>query len=206
MISLPICLVSLSPNLPHQNFLSILSNISISPLLTARVIQWITTPTSSPHLLGHTWDFMLILPPSSPTLPHTLTSLVSQTFYIRILVPPSFIQTFPARNRDLLQQGAASDIGVAGSQNQITNLDKPLIASSSQRVELTPALLAFARSELCPKGPVTMLNLLSFHPFRQPRESYERFVEGWKDGVAGEVKVQGETEGLGEWDEVVLTQ
>lgn len=51
-----------------------------------------------------------------------------------------------------------------------------------------------------------MLNLLSFHPYRQAREGYERYIERWKGGARGEIKVQGEVEGLGVWDEVVVAQ
>lgn len=55
-----------------------------------------------------------------------------------------------------------------------------------------------------------MLNFVSFHPFRQARESYGRYIEAFKAGVGakrgGKVKLIGETGEVGEWDEVVLAQ
>jgi len=201
MITLTVCLVSLSPRLSHSDFLSILTNFGITPLVTARVIQWIITPTYSSHLLAHTWDFMLIFPPQNSTLPQTLTSLVSKTFYIRLLVPDSFLQDFEAKNRDLLESQTIPPL---------YNLDKPLIATSTQRVELTPALLAFARSELCPKGPVSMLNFVSFYPFAQAKTSYAAYIEAFKASMGakrgGAVKIIGDTDAFGEWNEVVLAQ
>lgn len=201
MSTLTVCLVSLSPQLSHSEFLSILRNFSITPIISARVIQWIITPTFSPHLLAHTWDFLLIFQPPTLILPQTLTSLVSKTFYIRLHVPETLLANFATKNNEVLHAKAIPGL---------YNLDKPLIATSTQRVELTPALLAFARSELCPKGPVSMLNFVSFHPFVQAKTSYAAYIEAFKAGVGakrgGEVKIIGETDGLGEWDEVVLAQ
>jgi hypothetical protein len=201
MVVLTVCLVSLSPQLSQSEFLSILRNFSITPIITGRVIQWIVTPTFSPHLLAHTWDFMFIFQPPTIALPQTLTSLVSKTFYIRLHVSESVLVNFVAKNHDLLHPQAIPEL---------SNLDKPLIATSTQRVELTPALLAFARSELCPRGPVSMLNLVSFHPFAQAKTSYAAYVEAFKVGMGakrgGEVKIIGDTDGLGEWDEVILAQ
>jgi len=201
MITLTVCLVSLSPQLSHSEFLSILRNFSITPIITARVIQWIVTPTFSPHLLSHTWDFLLIFQPPTIMLPQTLTSLVSKTFYVRLHVPETLLTNFATKNHDALHPKAVPEL---------YNLDKPLIATSTQRVELTPALLAFARSELCPKGPVSMLNFVSFHPFVQAKMSYAAYIEAFNAGMGakrgGEVKIMGETDGLGQWDEVVLAQ
>jgi len=57
------------------------------------------------------------------------------------------------------------------------------MATSCQRVELTPWLLVFANSDMCPKGPISMLNLVSFRPLAFVQGSYLSYIETMKEEI-----------------------
>jgi hypothetical protein len=91
------------------------------------------------------------------------------------------------------------------------------MAASSKCIELTPWLLAFGNSYMCPKGPISMLNLVSSRPFASVQESYSSYIETMKEETAAKhglvVKLWEESgtgmeeeKGVsgGGWDEVAL--
>ncbi|KAE9362782.1 hypothetical protein N431DRAFT_475621 [Stipitochalara longipes BDJ] len=205
MAIIKVFLVSLTTSTTSSTFLEALKSSSLKPLITARVIQWIIHPTQASYLLTQNWDFMLILTPPS-TLPDILTSLIAHTFSITIQEPDDFLTMLKAENTSWLYP-KPEDVP------KLTHLDAPLIATGQQRVELTPSLLAFANSKLCPEGPISMLNLVSFQPFESCRKSYAEYVDALKAGIGTRhgacLKVWGdagvEEKGVvGEWEEVVL--
>jgi hypothetical protein len=126
---------------------------------------------------------------------------MANTFRIRIHLPDDFAVNFEKENPSLLHPE---------SMPPIFNLDKPLIANSTQRVELTPSLLAFAHSNLCPPGVVSMLNFISFHPFASARTSYDNYINDFRTKVGskrgGTIKMLADVADPGEWDEVILAQ
>ncbi|KAH8769382.1 hypothetical protein F5882DRAFT_302036, partial [Hyaloscypha sp. PMI_1271] len=66
---------------------------------------------------------------------------------------------------------------------RLTSVHESLMATSCQRVELTPWLLVFANSDMCPKGPISMLNLVSFRPLAFVQESYLSYIETMKEEI-----------------------
>lgn len=200
MTTVTFTIVSLKSSTTSPIFLSTIKESGIPILAVSRVVEWIITPTLADYLLAHKWDYMLMLAQPS-VLTESITSLCSHVFSIRLQETADFITRFKADNPALIRPT---------STPPIYNLTKPVIGISTQLVELTPSLLAFARSDLCPKGVVSMLNFVSFRPFEYARKSYSSYIEAFKAGVGtkcgGTVKVIGKTVEEGEWDEVVLAQ
>jgi len=118
---------------------------------------------------------MLILSPPA-SLPSSLNSLIANNFSITCHEPDALLSTLKSDNESWLHP-------TRDSIPQLTHLHAPLISTSSQRVELTPSLLPFANSDLCPQGPISMLNLVSFRPFKSARESYGNYIETTKAGI-----------------------
>jgi hypothetical protein len=79
MAILKVLLVSLTPSTSPSTFLDTLNTSDLKPLIAARVIQWIITPTYADYLLTHHWDYLLILSPPAP-LPSSLAPLIAHTF------------------------------------------------------------------------------------------------------------------------------
>ncbi|OCL09824.1 hypothetical protein AOQ84DRAFT_220342 [Glonium stellatum] len=200
MITVTVCIVSISPPTSPSEFLQALRSSGISPLIIARVVQWIITPTIADHLLRHNWDFMLILAPET-SLPKSVESLIAQIFSVQVEQPDEYPASLQKTNHTLLYPESVPPT---------FNLERPLLATSSQRVELTPSLLAFARSSFCPPGPVSMLNFLSFHPFASARAAYAAYIEAFKTSIGskrgGTLKLLGNTVAKGEWDKVAMAQ
>lgn len=200
MLTVSVSIVSFSAGTTVQQFRDTLASSGTSTLITARVVQWIITPQIADYLLASNWDFMVVLKPDD-ILPQAVAALCSHIFTVRIEQAEEFLDNFKERNHQDLHP---SSVGLT------YNLDKPLIATSTQRVELTPALLAFSESPLCPSGPVSMLNLISFRPFPAARKSYAEYIEAFKAGMGskrgGIVKLLGETVEEGDWDELVIAQ
>lgn len=200
MITVAVSILSFSPGTNVQQFRDALASSSTSPLVTARVVQWLITPQIADYLLANNWDFMVVLKPDD-ALGESITALCDHIFTVRINQPEDFLDSFQAKNHEYLHPA---------SVGPTYNLDKPLFATATQRVELTPALLAFSESPLCPAGPVSMLNLISFRPFPAARKSYAKYIEAFKAGMGskrgGIVKLLGETVEEGDWDELVIAQ
>jgi hypothetical protein len=169
MTILKVFLLSLVSSTTPSRFLETLKSSPLKPLLTARVIQWIIHLTQASYLLTQNWDFMLILSPPS-TLPPSLVSVIAHIFSITIQESDDFLFTLKAENPSWLYP-KAEDVP------KLTHIHSPLIATGSQRVELTPSLLAFANSELCPQGPISMLNIVSFQPYESCKKSDGEYVK-----------------------------
>jgi len=201
MTTVTITIVSLKSSTTSTAFMTTVEESGIPILTISRVVQWIITPTLADYLLAHNWDYMLVLA-NPAVLTEPITSLCSHIFSISLQETADFVTRFNESNPSLIRPTA--------SPPPILNLSKPLIATSSQRPGLTPSLLAFARSDLCPKGAVSMLNFISFRPFESAQKSYSSYIEAFKSSVGskrgGAVKVIGKTVQQGEWDEVVLAQ
>ena len=200
MAPVTVYIVSLLPSTELSVYLKAFEESKIKPILFGRVIQWIVTPTIAEHLLRHNWDFMIVLP-TGTSIPSSVSSLAAHTFSIRIDQDDEMLSNVLQNNDSFIHPKA---IGPTH------NLDRPLIANSNQKVELSPALLAFARSPLCPEGPVSMLNFIAFHPFASAKTAYASYIDGFKASVGtkrgGLLKIYGATEEMGIWDSVALAQ
>jgi hypothetical protein len=176
MVVITVSIISLHEATPTSSFLGALQAGGIEPITIARVIQWVINPTHADELLNHNWDFMLILGPGS-MLPTDITALCAKVFSIQLQEADDFPETYGNRNRAYLYPTLHPP--------PIVNLwkPKPLIATSNQHVELTPSLLASARSDLCPKGAVSMLNFIAYPPTSEAKKSYAGYIEAFKAGV-----------------------
>jgi len=204
MVTITVSIVSVASPTSPSAFLQALKASELTPVAIARVVQWIITPTRADYLTAHNWDFMIILDSTSTALPLALTSLCSDVYTARIQESATFAETFKTLNTGRLFPKPEEIPALANLPH------KPLLATSTQNVELTPSLLAFSTSSFCPTGPVSMLNFMSFHPFPSARTSYGDYIRAFTSSVGKEkggiVKMLGEVEDKGEWDEVALAQ
>ena len=206
---MPACvlhLISLSSSVPQSRFLSALSSSSLKPLIVAKVIRWIITPTqlSVPALLHpkSPWDLFIVTEGPSPF--HTdLKSMLEDYWSINAGVPSRLVNGFADRNEKILHPLPSSIPALTGS------LDKPRLASSSQGLELTPDLrdwiASFSKSS--GRGAVSMLNLLAFAP--NMKSSYLQYGKAFAETIGtrrgGNAKIVGNVIDHDQgWDEIAV--
>lgn len=207
---MPACvlhLVSLSPSTSQSRFLSALSSSSsLKPLIVAKVIRWIITPTtlSVPALLHpkSPWDLFVVTEGRSP-LPTDLQSMLVDYWSITAGVPSRLANGFAERNDKILHPAPSTVPALTGS------LDKPRLASSTQGLELTPDLrewiASFAKSS--GRGAVSMLNLLAFAPGM--KSSYLQYGKAFAETIGvrrgGNAKIVGNVIDHDQgWDEIAV--
>ncbi|KAF1972264.1 hypothetical protein BU23DRAFT_165061 [Bimuria novae-zelandiae CBS 107.79] len=218
---MPLCtlhLFALSPS-THPSFLKALK-ANVSPLVVARVIRWIILPTtfSTSHLLARNihWDYLIILPSTSPLSPDVLEK-VQHHWYITAGVPSRLVQNFAEKNERLLR------LGPDGVPRSIGSLESKETTRSAQDLELSGELKDWIRSFTSGDGPeargaVSMFNLLSFK--EGMKESYLEYGKAFASSIGkdhgGDAKIvggvvhvngtpreEGGNDGEG-WDEVAL--
>ena len=181
---------------------------SLQPLIVARVVRWIITPTelSKHSLLNPTtcWDLMLIFPNGPILLPPELQSMIHESWSIQAGIPSKVITSFETKNDHLLNPTTCAMPPLTGS------LTRPRIAESAQGLKLSQELQDWIMSKDRPKGAVSMLNLLAFHPGN--KEEYKKYGQAFADSVGskrgGVAKIVGRTvsgscsDGCDEWEEV----
>lgn len=184
-ISLQVHLISLRRNTSPSAFISKLRGHGIDPLIIGRPVEWIILPSIAEYMWTHDWDVFFVLD-STHHLPSSLESLTDAIHKVGIHMPVTLPYDFRQNNQQLLQVEAPP----------LQHLPhKPLRSLTSQRHHLSPSLIAFANSDLCPKGPVSMLNYVSYQPWPHAAESYQKYIEICKSGplkrVGGRVKLIG---------------
>ena len=209
---MPICtvkLLSLSSSI--DTFLTALRNSSLKPIIVARVIRWIITPTSLSRepLLSQSppWDLLLILPDAVRSLPANLESLVRRTWSIQAGVPSKLRSSFELRNSKLLYPPPNAVPLLTGS------LSNPQKAESTQSLELTDDLQIWIQGGRAPKGAISMLNLLAFKPglkdqYLKYGKAFSESVGSRRGGVAklvGRIVPETCSDGCLEWEEVCLS-
>lgn len=225
-------LLSLAPNTSISQYLRALNSYPVKPLITAKPVRWIITPEKlSPELLETTWDLFLILDPSTssssspPKIPQTYLGKdwIKNSWTLIAGIPTSLLQDFDKKNSRLLypQENNTTLPNFTGS------LQNPLLADSSQKLELSPDLLDWSTSSSSrpgQNGAVSMLNLLAFWPGKEAHESYLQYGKAFGESIGkrrgGKAKIVGKVvvaaggqkkkqEGEGDhqdgwWDEVAL--
>lgn len=210
-------LLALSQNTTVPSYLTSLAQTPCKPLVTSHVLRWIITPTtlSKNVLLNISWDLLLIVPANTP-LPasHLSDNLITAHWSITAGIPRSITDSFTQRNPSLLHPDPSSIPPLTTSAKKL--------ASSPQGLELTPELLDWknpAAADPSTASPVSMLNLLAFHPTPEARESYMRYGKAFAESIGskrgGNAKVVGKVVGAQGasasedeegWDEVALAQ
>ena len=208
---MPICTVQLlSLNGAIDTFLIALRSSSLKPIIVARVIRWIITPTSlsKEPLLSQSppWDLLLILPDAIKSLPADLGSLVRSIWSIQAGVPSKLISSVESRNSQLLYPPPNTVPVLTGS------LSNPQKADSAQSLELTNDLQSWVQGGKSPKGAISMLNLLAFKLGQ--KEQYLKYGKAFSESVGsrrgGVAKLVGKivpetcSDGCLEWEEVYL--
>lgn len=211
-------LLSLAPNTSISQYLRALNSYPVKPLITAKPVRWIITPEKlSPELLETTWDLFLILDPASssssspPKIPETYLGKdwIKNSWTLTAGIPSSLLQDFSKKNSRLLypsqEENNASLPKFTGS------LQNPLLADSSQKLELSPDLLDWSQkffssssssssstsssSRPSQNGAVSMLNLLAFWPGKEAHESYLQYGKAFGESIGkrrgGKAKIVG---------------
>ncbi|TKA70160.1 hypothetical protein B0A49_05949 [Cryomyces minteri] len=179
---MPLCtlhLIALQPSTSLAAFLAHLAQTTPRPLIVAKVLRWIITPTtlSVDPLLAHSWDVLVLLPTAAAAaLPAQLAPHAAAVFTLRAGVPSRLVAGFAARNARLLHPAPASVPALTGS------LERPRVAASAQQLEYTAELARWIRACRVP-GPVTMLNLLAFRAGDAAKASYLRYGAAFAAGV-----------------------
>lgn len=237
-------LLSLAPNTSVSQYLRALNSYPVKPLITAKPVRWIITPEKlSPELLETTWDLFLILDPSSstsstspPKIPQTYLGKdwIKNSWTLTAGIPTSLLQDFSKKNSRLLYPEEGENNNTSLLPNFTGSLQNPLLADSSQKLELSPDLLDWSQkfssssSRTGQNGAVSMLNLLAFWPGKEAHESYLQYGKAFGESIGkrrgGKAKIVGKVvvaaggqgtsqkkrqEGEGDhqdgwWDEVAL--
>jgi hypothetical protein len=221
---MPLCTVTLlslhttTPN-PLLTFLSTLHTSDVEPLVISRVIRWIILPTklSTSELLAQNihWDILLILP-STDSLPSSVQKLIEHQWSIVAGIPSRLLKDFRSKNEKFLHPPPEFVPKLCGDKGK----GGPGLASSSQNLELSPELESWISSFNTHggaegRGAVSMLNLLSFNPGL--KASYLKYGAAFADSIGsrhgGDAKIvgtvinvngKGKEQGDGGWDEVAL--
>ncbi|KAL8659917.1 MAG: hypothetical protein Q9202_006898 [Teloschistes flavicans] len=207
---MPVCsifLLSLKTSI--SAFIAAIRNTTsrLHPLVTAKVIRWIITPTTlskEPLLTTHSpWHILLILPGALTTLPQHLQPLIQNQWSIQAGIPSRIISTFPSTNHNLLHPSPADIPSLTRS------LAHPKTAPSAQALELSSELRDWISGGKGPGGAVSMLNLLAFN--RGMKEQYLEYGKAFAESIGssrgGVAKIVGKVvpgsydDG---WDEVAL--
>ncbi|KAL9583694.1 MAG: hypothetical protein Q9212_002560 [Teloschistes hypoglaucus] len=207
MVVCSVFLLSLRTSIP--NFLAAVRATSpgLDPLVTAKVIRWIITPTtlSKETLLSPSspWHILLILSGALTTLPEHLQPLIENQGSIQAGVPSKLISTFATTNHNLLHPSPADVPPLTGS------LADPKTTPSAQALELSGELRDWISGGKGPRGSVSMLNLLAFKHGRKDQyleygKAFAKSIGSKRGGVAKIIgKVTSESCDDG-WDEVAL--
>lgn len=196
-------LVRLHPSITPSNFLSLLhKHSSVPPLLTSLTHHWVARPqTTHTSAINQPWDVLLVLfpPPSASTapIPDPLTPHIAATYSLNLAIPSKLIAAYPATNANL--RGPLTRLRYTGTYDRARlaqlSAGAGLDAATSQNLECSPELLAFARGMVAQAGTgagdglgagsVTMLNLLRFNAGEPGRESYKRYGQAFSGAHGG---------------------
>ncbi|KAH6622129.1 hypothetical protein C7974DRAFT_216557 [Boeremia exigua] len=218
---MPLCTLHLlalhntTPN-PLSTFLSTLKSSTVKPLVVSRVLRWIILPTkiSTEHLLARNirWDILLVLP-STDSLPSDITRLVEHHWSVTAGVPSRLTKDFDQTNKTLLHPDPVT----------VPPLSDPTKAKpttqSSQDLELSAELNAWidefvSSNGKAGKGAVSMFNLLAFNPGM--KDQYLKYGAAFAASIGarhgGNAKIVGNVTGVngrherveGDWDEIAL--
>ncbi|OJD18499.1 hypothetical protein AJ78_01488 [Emergomyces pasteurianus Ep9510] len=132
------------------------------------------------------WDLLVLLQSPENSIPAPLrASHIRSEYTVNVGIPSKLISTFPSR--DIKLKRDADSVPLTGA------LDAARGKPSSQNLELSPDLLKFMDELLkIHDRPVTMLNLLHFHPGGKPE--YFKYGQGFvkvASKIGGDAKLVG---------------
>lgn len=192
------------------------SDLDPKPILVARTLRWIISPwISSPDdqdkddiaiLTSTKWDLLVIFPVTT-SLPESCVSQVEATYSIRVGIPSKLLDNFSHTNSQLLNPRSVPDL--------TASLHKTPTSTSSKDLELTSELKHWFSRPSTTRGPVSMLNFLTFKPGKH--DTYKQYGSRFASDIGirrgGIAKIVGKIliprEGYSEekkrvWDEIAV--
>ena len=207
---MPLCTVQLvALNVNLEEFVKQIKHQKHQPLVLAKVIRWIITPTvlSADRLLQQRWDILVIYS-GTLGLSEELRTLTKDIFTVQAGVPSTIVNSFTETNERLLYPKQVPDL--TGS------LNRPRVAESAQNLEFTTELHSWLQiwDPDDSKGAVSMLNLLAFKPgmhdeYLKYGKAFSESIGSRRGGIAKVVgRVTGKDEGVASgkaaWEELAL--
>ncbi|KAL2154646.1 hypothetical protein VTH82DRAFT_3322 [Thermothelomyces myriococcoides] len=177
MVICQLLLISLKPGVSIPAFLRILARAGVKPVFQARILRWMILPreTSAGHLLARNirWDLLLALEGSTgpaATIPTASRACIAACWTATCGVSARALSGYPRLNVELLTQSRttappAPELSQLLSSSSTSSQD---LQSSREWVEWMATLPLSAREH-----PVSMLNLLAFHPGM--KEQYAKY-------------------------------
>lgn len=160
-------LLSLKRSVSVANIRERLKKEEISPLAIARPVQWVHLPMKADYMLAVDWDMALVLD-SNIRLPQNVAEATDAIHMVDVHVAS------PVPSNESIVFG--QEVSATSSDN------RTLRALCTQFHQITPSLLALVDHPLCPKGPISMLNFVSYHPGPTAAESYKKYLGGVQAG------------------------
>lgn len=153
-------LLSLSSKVTRDTFLQrLLNDKNIEVIVASQPRYWVVRPSKSDvnYLSNTSWHLMVLLKSHDGEIPLQSRPEVVREYKVMVGVPSKLLANYEKTNKELLS--SAASVPLTGA------LDSYSAPESSQNLELSPDLYEYM-GELMQDhpGPVTMLNLLHFHP------------------------------------------
>ena len=143
---------------------------NIKVIIASRPRHVVIHPTiiDATPLTTQQWDLLVLLQQTQTTenptqpIPEHLRAAIRMEYKILVGIPSKLLALYPERDATLKREASPSRVPLTGSLEKVR---RGHIENSSQNLEVSPQLLAFM-DELSKEHdkPVTMLNLLNFHP------------------------------------------
>lgn len=160
-------LFSLEPSISPQSFHHLLKQSpSVNVIVASRPRHIVIHPSilDKNVLENPSWDLLVLLGNASSNdnpVPEPLRKYIKAEYKITTGVPSKLLSSYPTR--DAVLKTSSASIPLTGSLYKL--LKSSEAKNTSQNLEVSPELLDFmTRLSKTYSGPVTMLNLLHFHP------------------------------------------
>ncbi|KAI2630867.1 hypothetical protein GGR54DRAFT_174359 [Hypoxylon sp. NC1633] len=187
-------LISLKADVSLGAFLSKLRQNGIKPVVQARVVRWMILPTeiSIGHLLGRniSWNLLLFLK-DTDSIPQGVRQDIQAIWSAACGVSAKALSSYASANAELLRPSPGS---VAPLKQHTVEPSR-----TSQDLEMSPELSEWIAATPAPmrEHPVSMLNLLAFHPGKI--NQYKAYGTAFSTKVGsqhgGRVKIVGKVAG-----------
>lgn len=208
MVVCQLHLISLKPGVTVASFLGKLGRDGVKPVFQARVLRWMILPTkmSAGHLLGRNtrWDLLLGLLEGDAAMPASAQADIAASWTVSCGVSAAALSGYGRLNADLLSQPRgsaqipdrppeATAAGATATSSSSSDSSSQNLQPSREWAQWIAGLPAPVRAH-----PVSMLNLLAFHPGK--KEQYKRYGAEFARRVGsrhgGRVKLVGRVLGV----------
>lgn len=179
---MPVCdlyLFTLAKSTDPQSFLTQLKQTSdLQVIVASRPRHVVIHPNilDNETLIKTPWDLLVLIQNTNPENPNPISHLnhhITNTYKIPSGIPSKLLSSYPTRSANLKSQSSSAPL--TGSLDKLVRSGSK---DTSQNLEVSPSLLEFMNQlERTYSGPVTMLNLLHFHP--NGKKSYYQYGQAF---------------------------